>query len=62
MRKLIKIGCNFNRRQRKKLPFNAKWKIEKNLEVILVQLSSEAIKKVAFQQFEENQKKPEGCF
>lgn len=34
----------------------------KNLKVVLMQLSSEAMKKVAFQGFEENQKKPEGCF
>jgi hypothetical protein len=27
-----------------------------------VQFSSEAIKKTVFPQFEENQKKPEGCF
>jgi hypothetical protein len=53
---------NFNQKQFKKLFFNNLWKIEKNPEGYFVQLSSEAMKKVAFPQFEENQKKPEGCF
>jgi len=42
------FSCNFHRRQWKKLPFHNLRKFKRNQRVVFMQLSSEAMEKVAF--------------